>query len=298
MLDQLLRRMHHFSFVICEVALGEGSLADVLLLHDVQVLGILFMIGLLLVDEDVGAPVARVEAPVDGAVLEVGVHVTDKLLGREPPMALEAFDAGGRDTGVHLREAKCPALAKTFVVYGETETALARDDSSGWRRGGYVQKGAAETLRIRLGDEAATMGNAGKDPMVLEHVQLVASAPRTVDTKSIALLIDLVQREVAQHRVKNLGQTEPLLAADNEAGYRLALENGLRALAAGLIGGSEDGHLLDRKWLRLNEVDVLDVRQFRLGGDQSRALQTFRRAMLVAFQHRLQVGRYLHHLSR
>lgn len=128
--------------------------------------------------------------------------------------------------------------------------------------------------------------------------------PGAVDLQLIALLIDLHECKIAEHRVEHLGQTEALLAADDEAGDGLALEHRLRAFAARGVRGREYRHLVnEERRRRLHRQLVLEAiaaagrlriavrrRLQRVPG----SVQALGRAVLVFFQHGLQVRSHLH----
>lgn len=219
----------------------ECHLPLILLPHVVQDLRELFVI--LVVDGhvNVAPPVARVEAPVHGPILQVPVDVTHELLGREAALAVLALDAFGVLASVQLGKAQAVGLTEALVVHGNGQGPLARSQHGAHLS---IQQGTAQPFRVRLGDEPAAGGAAGQDALVLQHVELLGGAPGAVDLQLVALLVDLLQGEVPQHRVEHLGEAEAFLAAHYEARDGLALEHRLGPFAAGGVGGGQDRDLL------------------------------------------------------
>ena len=201
-----------------------------------------------LAEQDVGPPVGRVEAPVAGPVFQGLVRVHHELVRRVHEAAVEALDAGGARAAVELGHQQALALAEALVVH--THTALAQLQAqrqagrqlllAGRRVGAAVQQRVAQALGVRLGDEPARGRREGQDAHDFEDLQLVGRAARAVDVKLVAHRVDLLQREVAQHGVEDLRQTQPLLAAHHETRDGLALQHGLAALG-GAVGRHEEG---------------------------------------------------------
>lgn len=245
---------------------------------------------------NVTPPVARVEAPMHGPVLQVPVDVTDELLGREAALAVLALDAFRVLAGVQFREAQAVGLTEALVVHGNGQGPFARSQH---RAHLSIQQGTAQPFRVRLGNEPAAGGAAGQDALVLQHVELLRGAPRAVDLQLVALLVDLLEGEVPQHRVEHLGQAEALLTAHHEARDGLAFEHRLGPFAAGGVGGGQDGDLLYGKGGG-HELFFFDFGrgQLILGGDEGQAgsLQALRGTVLVVLQDALQVRGHFHHL--
>lgn len=193
-------------------------------------------------DVQVVVPVAGVEAPVAGLLLEGPVHVTHELLGREPAVALQALDAGRLLEGVHVRGADALALAEALVVHPEAEgplrQALDRDVAAVPLR--TVEQGGAQPLGIGAGDQAAGLHVRRQDLGRLELHQLGGCALRAVYAQVVEAPVDLLQREVVQDVVEKLWQAEPHLAAHRKAAYGLALQLRLVQLAASRVRHRED----------------------------------------------------------
>lgn len=151
-------------------------LALVLFPHNVQILGQPLMVELILAHVQVRPPAARrVETPVHGTVLQVSMHVAHEVLGREHPPTVQTLYAPRVLRGVQVWNAHPRALAETLVIHGEGQRALGQVRRLG---PGPVQEGAAEALRVGLGDEAARGGAAREDALALQDRQLFRGAPR------------------------------------------------------------------------------------------------------------------------
>lgn len=227
-----------------DILSGTARRAVMLFLHIVQDLGQLITVRLVLGHQQVGAPVARVEAPVTGAILQFAVHMTHEALRREQPSALGALDTPRLLLRVQFGEAHPLALAEALVMHAEVQRALGRALQALC----MMQQRAAQPFRVRLGDQAAGRRVLGQDARHLQLRELLGCASRAVDLQLVADAIDLVQREVRQHTGEDLRQTEALLAAHHETGDGLALQERLGALSTDRVGGREDGlRLLGRR---------------------------------------------------
>ncbi len=158
-----------------------------------------------LVQVEVRPPVGRVEAPVAGAVLHGGVRVADEAGGAEQPVAVETLDAARGRTRARLGQEDAGALAEALVLHAEREgRRLGVEAHGGGARRVTVQQEGGQALRVGLGDESALVGSDGQDLEGLERVQLVGGARGAVDAHLVARLMDRLETDRLQHRVKDL----------------------------------------------------------------------------------------------
>jgi len=129
------------------------------------------------------------------------VYVIDEPLGREQRLALDALYARGVLLGVQLGHAHAAGLAEHVVEHFERERDRVVGRHRGRGRRHPVQQREAQPFRVRLGHQAARRRGGRQYLTVLEHVQLLGRAPRTVDAQLVAHLVDLREREVPEHRV-------------------------------------------------------------------------------------------------
>ncbi|TRZ02556.1 hypothetical protein DNTS_033784, partial [Danionella cerebrum] len=164
--------------------------------------------------EHIRPPVGRVKAPVASPVLQRFVTVHHELVCRVHESAVHALDAGRVGARVQLRHQQTLALPEALVV--DLEALL-----------GELQLDRTE--RLLLG--------------VRWDLQLVRGAARAVNVQIIAHGVDLLEREIPQHRVEDLRQAQALLAAHHEARDGLGLQDGL-APFGGAVGRDEErsGH--------------------------------------------------------
>jgi len=177
------------------------------------------------------------------------VYVVDEPLGREQRLALDALYARRELFGVQFGHAHAPGLTEHVVEHFERE----RDHVLGHRGRGRrypVEQREAQPLGVRLGHQAARRRRHRQYLAVLEHVQLLGRAPRTVDAQLVAHLVDLGEREVPEHRVEDLRQTEPHLAAHHEAGDLLPFQFRLEQLAPRLVRHVQHRVQGRRRWRR------------------------------------------------
>lgn len=218
------------------------------------------------------------------------MRVADPLPRGEERPAFETLDAGRVRVDEKFGEEDAATFAETFVINGDAER---RFDEGPGRRDRPVEQGAAEALRVRLGDEAAGRRGFGQDAGLLELFKLLLVASRAEYLQRVAHLVDLGVGEVAEDAVEELRQAEPLFAADEEASDALSVKRRLASLARRAVGCRQDGQLLDgqgrrcRERLRRRFRDRLLLRHFRQ--HRTRTLETFRGRQLIGFQHFLQV---------
>lgn len=172
-------------------------------------------VGLVSGHVQIRAPISRIETPMARPVLERFMRVAHKLLCRKQPAALHALDAFAPAFRIQGRSAHPRALAKTLVVHPKRQSTGLRHRYRHYR-GTSVHQGAAQPLSIRLLDQAAGGCSMWEDAGVLQFVQLLWRTPRAVDLQPVALLIDLMQGEVSEDAIQDLGQAQTLLAADNK----------------------------------------------------------------------------------
>jgi len=157
------------------------------------------------------------------AVLQRAVRVPDEALRRELITAFLAFDAHRIVRLEQLRIEHASALAEALVIHFElddrlllvlafaarllVEAVLRLANLCGIARLGAQEQRAHEPLGVGLRDETAGRRVPRQDARVLELVELIAGAAGAVDLQLVAHLIDLLQREVLQHRVQYLRQT-------------------------------------------------------------------------------------------
>lgn len=181
-------------------------------------------------------PVARIEAPVAGVILELAMHMTHEFLRREPAVALQALDAGRFLIGVHVRRADTLAFAKALVIHVEAEGTLGQTlDRHIAIPVGAMKQGGTEAFRIGSGDQATGLDIGWQDLGGLELHQLIVRALRTVDAQLIEDPVDLLQREVVENIVEKLWQAQSHLAAHGEASNCLALQFRLVQLSTSRI---------------------------------------------------------------
>ncbi len=68
-----------------------------------------------------------------------------------------------------------------------------------------MKEGVAEPFSVRFGDETAARGSLGEDALLLECVQLFQVAAGTEDVQLVADGVDVVQDELVQDCVEDLG---------------------------------------------------------------------------------------------
>lgn len=295
---------HLFPFVVdFDVDMLRSSIEP--LLDLIEQLGQFIMLRLMVLrDVQVIPPIVRIEPPMACSVLQVPVRVADELLWREHALALEAFYATFTPVRVELGRAQPGAFPETLVVHFEGDGAL-----EGPRRGedGRVEQGAAEALGVRFRYEPAGGGAVREDAVRFELVELLGGAAGAEDLEVVALLVDLVEGELAEDRIEHLGQAEALLAADDEAGDRLALEDGLGAFAARRVGRRQDRELERNARARTGPAAgprreslalLLHLRGVPLREGRPRPVEAFRRAVLIVLEHRLEVRRYQLHFGQ
>lgn len=228
-----------------------------------------------------------------------------KFVRRVHEPAVQALDAGSAGVGVQLRHEESLALPEALVVHLEAPLGELQLDGAGelllavGRVGAPVEQGVAEPLGVRLGDEPAGGGREGQDAHDFQDLQLVGRAPGAVDVQLVAHRVDLLQGEVPEHGVQDLGQAEPLLPAHHEAGDGLPFQDGLAPLR-GPVRRHEEGARHDGRGLDGGQVEdglrrvfaiVLLVHLLRpAGGEGGRATQGAHGAQMKLFQGLLQPG--------
>lgn len=212
------------------------------------------MVQLIFGDLQQHPPINRIKTPMHCSILQLAVNVTDELLGRKRSETFSTLDAPRIFARVQFRGAKTPGFPETLVINTESEGTFPRSHAY---RDLPVEQGATQSFRIGFCDKSATGSTARKDALVLENIQLLWSTPRTVNLEAIALVVDLYQRKVLQHRVEYLGQTKPLLATYDEARDRLPFEDGLCTFTASGVRGSKYRQLLNGQRRGLQEFTVV-----------------------------------------
>lgn len=194
----------------------------------------------------VARPFGRVKAPVAGSLIGRLVRMHDKLLWRKEQLALHALDARGFGLGVELGHEETLALSQTLVLHLEAGFALLQQALLGELPAGVcrqgspgTQEGIAQPLRIRECDEAAGRCVEWQNTEHLEDVQLLSVAARTVDIQLVTHGVDLLQREVAQHRVEDLWEAQPFLSPDDEAGDGLPFQQRVGELGGAVTGNQQ-----------------------------------------------------------
>lgn len=177
---------------------------------------------------DVRPPIATIESPVAGLLLLRPVPVEHELVRREPAPALGTLDARGRLDREQLGHAHAVCPAKTPVRHAEGHDRSLLHDTRGCRcllPARATQEGGAQTLGISARYQARGLHVRWQDLGGLELVQLVRRALRAEDLQSFAGAVDLVEREVHQHVVQDLRQTQTQLAAEHEAADATSLQD-------------------------------------------------------------------------
>lgn len=129
-----------------------------------------------------------------GAVFQVSVSVTDECLRREQSMALRTLYTASTAVSIQLGHAHALALAETLVVYLDLEGRMLVQQPGG---SSAVQEGAAQTLGIRLGDEAAGRSRRRQYTRHFQFLQLFRITTGAENLQLVADLVDLRQTEVS-----------------------------------------------------------------------------------------------------
>ena len=155
--------------------------------------------------QQVAAPVLRIEAPVTRPILHTPMGVAYETGRSQQQPAILALDAGSQWRRVQLRLAQPIAFAETLVM--DPEPTISQWEERGGGVTGAPQEGAAKPLGIRFSDEPAAGGAARQDRRRFQTVQLLGAAQRAVDLQFVAHAVDLHDVELAQDRIEDLRQT-------------------------------------------------------------------------------------------
>ena len=165
--------------------------------------------------------VGLVEAGVGRAVV-----VEDELVRREVRSADSAADALGA-RAVIPRRGEVAATAPAARV-GHVEREVGRQ----LRRRDVDEERADESLRLASGDHPAATRRDRHGAGAPQDLQLYRRALHARDTEGDAPIVDLVVAVVAQERVGDLSETEPLLSVDHQRHDRHVVQQN----AAHLVG--------------------------------------------------------------
>lgn len=138
------------------------------------------------------------------------VRVEDELVGREKQAAVRALDAFGARRVVARRQETAAAAPRTFVVHAEGEVFGQP------RRRIVAEKRLAQALRLAPSDHAAATRADRHGAGAPQDFQLDGRALDAGDAERHAPVVDLVVGELLQQCIGDLGETEALLAFDEQ----------------------------------------------------------------------------------